>query len=387
MFNVFLSKPAVSRFINNIEVSTYDQNLLKKILVNPYECVFLNYHTDSFLENSIFLVPNYDFAYFFDNFHEQLKQLKNKKIMLLIEGFSLHSPESVYMFEKLKTTIEKINLSAKDLYLISQLSIDADISKKIIPDINHLGYDKWLDEFFMMYVQRLPEVKPENNVSYKKFSIFSKRYEENRFNFFVRLASDDILKNSHFTFGNNDGENFNGIISKKDLISKIPKSLNDDKKQLVLSWIDGIPYTTSDNLNNHYPTSLDDYYERSGINIFIETNPMHGGSFITEKTYKPIYFKMPFISVTKAGSLAILRKMGYKTFTPFINESYDEAESYDVRVSLIHKEIKRLVKLSDTEFKKIVEECKLICEHNYKILHSEYLKPFPEKFTVPNILK
>jgi hypothetical protein len=46
--------------------------------------------------------------------------------------------------------------------------------------------------------------------------------------------------------------------------------------------------------------------------------------FITEKTYKPILMKMPFIIVGCAGTLKRLRENGYKTFSHMWDESYDD---------------------------------------------------------------
>ena len=50
--------------------------------------------------------------------------------------------------------------------------------------------------------------------------------------------------------------------------------------------------------------------------------------FITEKTYRNIKYKKPFIIMGQHISLASLHKLGYKTFHPLIDESYDSYERY-----------------------------------------------------------
>jgi hypothetical protein len=48
-----------------------------------------------------------------------------------------------------------------------------------------------------------------------------------------------------------------------------------------------------------------------------------GGTFLTEKTFKPIKHGQPFVIVGPAGTLAHLRKLGYRTFDHAIDNTYD----------------------------------------------------------------
>jgi len=52
-----------------------------------------------------------------------------------------------------------------------------------------------------------------------------------------------------------------------------------------------------------------------------------GGAFLTEKTFKPIKYGQPFVIVGAPGSLAALRKLGYRTFDHAINNSYDTIQN------------------------------------------------------------
>lgn len=90
--------------------------------------------------------------------------------------------------------------------------------------------------------------------------------------------------------------------------------------------------------------------------------------FFTEKTYKFIATKMPFIFVGFKNSLSILRKMGYKTFHPYINESYDSIENDEERLVAIMDEIERLCNLSDNEWIDIEKNLLPIVNHNYGVL-------------------
>jgi hypothetical protein len=92
--------------------------------------------------------------------------------------------------------------------------------------------------------------------------------------------------------------------------------------------------------------------------------------FFTEKTYKFIQAKFPFILAGINGSLEMLRKMGYKTFHPYIDETYDTIQDDELRLKAIMDEVERLSNLSDEEMVKWQENILPILEHNYNVLAS-----------------
>jgi hypothetical protein len=85
------------------------------------------------------------------------------------------------------------------------------------------------------------------------------------------------------------------------------------------------------------------------IHILSETNFYETGLYLSEKTWKPIGHLQPFIMVNKPGALKELHRLGFKTFTPFINESYDDIQNDTERMEFIYSEIMRLNSLSFEE--------------------------------------
>lgn len=70
-----------------------------------------------------------------------------------------------------------------------------------------------------------------------------------------------------------------------------------------------------------------DLYRQSYCHLIIETLfdvDQSGGTFLTEKTYKCIKFGQPFVMIGPIGSLAALRKAGYRVFDHMIDNSYDQ---------------------------------------------------------------
>tara|TARA_R110000868_G_scaffold30784_2_gene113508 strand:+ start:1202 stop:1891 length:690 start_codon:yes stop_codon:yes gene_type:complete len=88
----------------------------------------------------------------------------------------------------------------------------------------------------------------------------------------------------------------------------------------------------------------------------------------TEKTYKFISGKIPFILLGMPKSLRVLKDSGYKTFHPYINETYDSIEDDELRLVAIADEIERLCGLSDDEWLEIQRDLLPRLEYNYQLL-------------------
>ena len=68
------------------------------------------------------------------------------------------------------------------------------------------------------------------------------------------------------------------------------------------------------------------FYQNSLLSIVTETNWDLPHLTSTEKSFKPFRDKHPFIIVGVDGALKSMRNLGFKTFSEFWDESYDEIE-------------------------------------------------------------
>lgn len=84
-------------------------------------------------------------------------------------------------------------------------------------------------------------------------------------------------------------------------------------------------------------------FGKYAIEIIFETNYSDIGS-ISEKTARCLYCGKPFLLYGTPGQLEQLRDLGFKTFSPYINESYDQESNYEKRYDMIVEEINRLSK-------------------------------------------
>ena len=93
-----------------------------------------------------------------------------------------------------------------------------------------------------------------------------------------------------------------------------------------------------------------------------------GGVHLTEKTFKTIVNMHPAILVSPPHSLIKLRELGYKTFSPWIDESYDLELNDSERMLKILAEIKRLCELTPTELSEFLINLRPICKFNKQVL-------------------
>ena len=89
--------------------------------------------------------------------------------------------------------------------------------------------------------------------------------------------------------------------------------------------------------------------------------------FVCEKFLRPVSVKLPFIYLGQYHSLKYIKSRGYKTFHPYINESYDNIEDNDKRMVMVIKETLRISNLKDHEYDNLVKNLEPIAEHNYNV--------------------
>lgn len=94
------------------------------------------------------------------------------------------------------------------------------------------------------------------------------------------------------------------------------------------------------------------------------------GTFISEKTFKPIAFRHPFIITGTTGTLAYLKTQGFETFNHIIDESYDQLENINQRLSCIVNEVKRLIKEKELFQDSLSLEK---AEHNFNLFYNDIL--------------
>lgn len=89
---------------------------------------------------------------------------------------------------------------------------------------------------------------------------------------------------------------------------------------------------------------------------------------LTEKIFKPLINFQPFIFLAFPGALNELRRLGFKTFSPFINEDYDNEQDLYTRMKMISDEISRLCSMSKEDIHNWYWSMEEILIHNHRHL-------------------
>ena len=102
---------------------------------------------------------------------------------------------------------------------------------------------------------------------------------------------------------------------------------------------------------------LERWHQECILEIVPETS--HNKFFITEKIMKPIAAQQAFVVVGHHGYLRRLRQMGFKTFHPYIDESYDSETDLETKVKMCLSAVDHFLQAG-----KHLDELQHIVNHN-----------------------
>lgn len=115
------------------------------------------------------------------------------------------------------------------------------------------------------------------------------------------------------------------------------------------------------------------HYLNSYFQVVAETLVSSDFIFFTEKIYKPIICGSPFFVLGNRGSIGLLKDMGFKTFSHWWDESYDDMYSHYERSKKVFSTIENFKTKSKQDLNIILQEQKEILVFNHNKL-SELIK-------------
>lgn len=104
--------------------------------------------------------------------------------------------------------------------------------------------------------------------------------------------------------------------------------------------------------------------KKSLLYVSNETAFCYPYPYLTEKTFKPIIMKRPFVIVGAPGSIQQLHKLGFKTFDRFWDEAYDNILDSNQRLSAVLKIVKDICSISIDQVKELGYNMQEILEYN-----------------------
>lgn len=203
---------------------------------------------------------------------------------------------------------------------------------------------------------------------------------DSHMSFYFNLSNETMIKKMWFNnieFNFKFSNFFNTILEGNEKLHSIlpltfdavnPKTIDDDR---VYPNNDGV----SNLIKTHRPES---FYEEAAVSIVAESRFAQPWPNISEKTINSIMMLKPFVLIAAPGTLSMLKEMGFKTFSDFWDESYDEIFHNDERIVAICKTIEQISKFSLTELIELNKEMEPILKHNLRNL--ENLEKFYKKY-------
>ena len=240
---------------------------------------------------------------------------------------------------------------------------------------------EYLPFYFFIYKNSISDKEVEYNPNNKKktFLMFNRRWgsQSQRVLMLAYLYKNNLLDNFYISFSKTEIDNggtytdharqfFNrlsceNIITAEDLESieeKLPLILDSSDLKLNLMF-------------DEFDTTRQ-FYDESLVNLISETNFFTNIVHLTEKSYKPIVYKQPFVMLGARGSLKALRKQGFKTFEEFWDESYDEEEDHTKRFFKVLDLIKEICSWSEEKKQQFALEVKDVVDYNYQRIQHGY---------------
>jgi hypothetical protein len=133
-----------------------------------------------------------------------------------------------------------------------------------------------------------------------------------------------------------------------------------------LGSIDPTAVVTSDSSATYTPQD----FAQTRCSIVLETvydQRIH----LTEKTLRPLACGHPFMILNGPGALETIRSYGFKTFQPYINESYDSEQSPGKRMNMVLAEMRRINNSSEKYQKFIWDGCAEIAAYNKQLFFDD----------------
>lgn len=315
-----------------------------------------------------------------------LKDLQNNRAMLLIdqsvEGYHTNwlwdwfhkkcseysiNPQAIIYVTGDQSSLDNYTKWAHDNNVINKLAI--------VPSTTLSFY------IYQTYVNRRLNITFDKVLNYKKEHV-SKMYLYDCTNFrprpqrifnYLHLENAGLIPDGNISIGTHP--EWATKLTKQQLAEyHLPADLN---TTITPRNINQVTPTDSSQYHEFVERILDEVYLNSWVSVVTESSYFNHecSVFISEKTFKPIACMQPFIIVGSKHTLKYLRKLGYKTFGEFIDESYDDMDDSERFLGIVTA-LKKIKNIEDKA--SWYNSMKHILEHNHKVFLSIQNSKFRE---------
>jgi hypothetical protein len=199
--------------------------------------------------------------------------------------------------------------------------------------------------------QRVDQRSPTHH-----FSCYNRLFAENRphrLQLLADLYDNDLLEKTAISFPSHDpltDQSYSDVTGRNDIQKILPLTIDDVQHS-----------------NNSHSIDIETA-NTCAVQLVTETVHDINENYLSEKIYKPMVLRQPFIVFGPPHSLQTLHNMGYKTFSTFWPEGYDDIIEHDTRYNAAFNIVKRLGKMHINEIEDVLHDLRMqsVLEHNHQ---------------------
>lgn len=308
----------------------------------------------------------YHYDWLFDWFHNSCEfySINPKQIIYITGNMAVESQYEQYLLKSPKES---------RICVIPHAHFEQAVCQTYI---NNVRFDKV--EFASLEEQII--YKRDNLEKVKIYNALQKRPRAHRIWLFKELFFNDLLQDGIVSMNSLDFNNtfYDGKFMTReeyDQIDKVlpilPPGIEKTEEEIRLF---------ADQDSGKYQMRInDDVMMDSWVSVISEASYAEDTCFISEKSFKPIVGYHPFIIFGNKYSLKYLRELGYKTFSPYIDESYDELDSWE-RLNAIIVSLQKIKNIPINERLNWFLQMKDILIHNFETLRKNTLQYAPTSY-------
>jgi len=312
---------------------------------------------------------------------EALQDAQQGKAVIFLD-FAQENFIEKHGYENLHECLEKSNIGHKIVLAFNSFNAQQLYESWFSPEERKLEVKNW--PFVLSNTSFYYHQNPNSHMQPLYFAGNKTKFRNNYFLFKIRrprpyrqallfrLNEEKLLDKADWSWlekSNFDSNNVSNILasynlninieSVEQLFNQFPHPLQDEPS----GTFDSVSSWTDRNSSS---------YQNSYFYVCTETYTHGDYKSVTEKVCKPMVNYMPFLFMSFPGALRLLRELGFQTFSPFIDESYDDEPNEARRLDMIFNEIKRLCSMNKQEIHNWYWSMKDILVHNKNLILNYY---------------
>lgn len=286
------------------------------------------------------------------------------------------------LFSHVKKLLSRYLRDNKSIILLNT-ELDSDDKDELISQFNlidcyYFHHIFAAHDWFREYYYNKNITAPSTRKLTKKF-ISMNRLTSNarvyRTLFINELISKDILHEGYVSYSKEcpHGGDFKSHLFNNKNYYNIPYPLIQETIRNIEQSTHSFRIDYKDDLfipNRSFSVDPIDKFIESFVHVVTETNYWGRKKHLTEKIFKPIILKQPFILVGCANNLEYLKSYGFKTFNRWWDESYDNITDDIQRMDAIGSLLQSICRQSTSQLESILCDMQETLDYNYNLFYS-----------------